>query len=518
MARSLHVAVAALLCLLAIRHAAGEGGGDSVHTVATIECTSYFTWQIIGLAYSHRRSGQPGNFTVLMSCTEELWEALPEADRAFFTNEASGIDRLDTGPRALSSFLSFFLSAGDPYPGINKPVAVADWLAKTDVREEFVLIVDADMVLRGPLLPEVSGFTLMHREDLRRMAPHWLRLSEDAWNLTGDAFAAEGDRPWIAEIADPRATKAGLFAHPPRPSAFNTSGYERLRDLLAIEARFLLFCVLVTVNAAFCERHRRRCPPSAELERECGVAEAIAAELSEAFATLELPPPGDGEEAQSGAAAGAGPSPPPGPPQQQQPAARGAAAAQGRAQAQGQRQEQQAGQQRPEAPAHVGRVPAPAPAPWDEAPAEAPAQGGPGEESSGKQPEGDGLRLARLEASLNHLRVELGQLGLVVNAIRVEAGRLGRLEASLNSLRVDVARLARTLGRLADAQGASLAAAGEEEEGEEQRCDVEGEDGSCGCEGGECAVWDAGADDGAAEPAAAGAGCSGNEPRPPPSS
>jgi hypothetical protein len=28
--------------------------------------------------------------------------------------------------------------------------------------------------------------------------------------------------------------------------------------------------VVVTLNAAFCERHRKLCPPSEELDRECG--------------------------------------------------------------------------------------------------------------------------------------------------------------------------------------------------------------------------------------------------------
>ena len=28
--------------------------------------------------------------------------------------------------------------------------------------------------------------------------------------------------------------------------------------------------VVVTLNAAFCERHRKNCPPSEELDRECG--------------------------------------------------------------------------------------------------------------------------------------------------------------------------------------------------------------------------------------------------------
>jgi hypothetical protein len=299
------------------------------------------------------------------------------------------------------------------YPGINKPVAVVDWLANTDVKEDYVLVIDADMIMRRPILPQevgaapgtaisgffgyligvdnelalrhvpqvqprndtragpagrrgdqVGGFTLMATADMRRVAPLWLKLSEDvredplAWNLTGDHYAKEGDRPWIAEMYgysfgcaaadvwhiatgrlmrypgyavdreiyqdppsvlhygilwevagtgysfdkhwhydfdalacppwhmsdDPFHTKRGLFAHPPRPSSLNTTGLELLRDLLAIE-------VLVTLNEAFCERHRHACPPSEELERECGKAEAIAQELRDTYASLPPLPP-----------------------------------------------------------------------------------------------------------------------------------------------------------------------------------------------------------------------------------
>jgi hypothetical protein len=38
---------------------------------------------------------------------------------------------------------------------LNKPVAVVDWLAKHDVREDYILIIDADMIMRRPLLPQV---------------------------------------------------------------------------------------------------------------------------------------------------------------------------------------------------------------------------------------------------------------------------------------------------------------------------------------------------------------------------
>lgn len=42
------------------------------------------------------------------------------------------------------------------YPGINKPVAVIDWLVHTDVAEDWVLIIDADMIMRRPILPQVG--------------------------------------------------------------------------------------------------------------------------------------------------------------------------------------------------------------------------------------------------------------------------------------------------------------------------------------------------------------------------
>ena len=41
--------------------------------------------------------------------------------------------------------------------GINKPVAVLDWLEKTQPREEYILILDADMIMRRPFDPVRLG-------------------------------------------------------------------------------------------------------------------------------------------------------------------------------------------------------------------------------------------------------------------------------------------------------------------------------------------------------------------------
>ncbi|KAL4443932.1 hypothetical protein ABPG75_011669 [Micractinium tetrahymenae] len=373
-------------------------GDASIHTVITTECSPYFSWQTLGMFYSHKRAGQPGPITRIMCCTPEEYERLPEADR-------------DLVPTHVAPSFTHHPRLGDVYSAYNKPLAIIDWLAKNEVKEEYVLVIDADMIMRTPFTAEdvgakpglacaayfgymkgvknqlamkhvpyvkprndtiagprgrrgdqVGGFTLMHREDLRRVAPHWLKFTEavrfdpDAWELTGDAYSThKGDRPWISEMygysygcatadvwhtvhhtamlypgyevaepphvlhygllwhvpgtdysfdkhwhyqfdplscppwqigTNPRESHKGLFAHPPHPRSFKTSGAALLRDLMSIEA-------IITLNAAFCERFRRVCPPSEELERECGKAEQLMRDYDEAYRELEaaLPDP-----------------------------------------------------------------------------------------------------------------------------------------------------------------------------------------------------------------------------------
>ena len=50
-------------------------------------------------------------------------------------------------------------------------------------------------------------------------------------------------------------------------------GLHLLQDLLSVE-------VPLTLNEAFCEHHRRRCPPSDELERECDQALPLCPDAS----------------------------------------------------------------------------------------------------------------------------------------------------------------------------------------------------------------------------------------------
>ena len=58
------------------------------------------------------------------------------------------------------------------------------------------------------------------------------------------------------------------------------SALERYRDLLAAQ-------VGATLNAALCERHLARCPPSAELRVQCHNAKALEAAIDAALAEVE---------------------------------------------------------------------------------------------------------------------------------------------------------------------------------------------------------------------------------------
>lgn len=48
-----------------------EVAHPKIHTVFSTECTPYFDWQTVGLMHSYGLSGQPGNITRLLSCTDD---------------------------------------------------------------------------------------------------------------------------------------------------------------------------------------------------------------------------------------------------------------------------------------------------------------------------------------------------------------------------------------------------------------------------------------------------------------
>ncbi|KAK6155251.1 hypothetical protein DH2020_009499 [Rehmannia glutinosa] len=197
-----------------------------IHTIFSTECTPYFDWQTVGLVHSFYQSGQPGGITRLLSCTEEDLKQYKGHDLA---------------PTHYVPSMSRHPLTGDWYPAINKPAAVVHWVNHVRTDAEYVVILDADMIMRGPITPwefnaakgrpvstpydyligcdnelakihtrhpeacnKVGGVIIMHIRDLKRFALLWLHKTEEVradmghWSkdITGDVYEAG----WISEI------------------------------------------------------------------------------------------------------------------------------------------------------------------------------------------------------------------------------------------------------------------------------------------------------------------------------
>ena len=166
------------------------------------------------MIFSFKMSGQPGKVTRVMCCTEE--------EKAKYPKEL--LNAVDTW---VAPSMTVNPHNGDHYAAYNKPEAVIDWLDHNTPEEEYVLVLDSDMVLRRPFfvevmgpklgwavgarytymigvnnelalrhIPEVAprndtlagpygrradqvgGFFFIHRDDLKRMSHDWLGFSE----------------------------------------------------------------------------------------------------------------------------------------------------------------------------------------------------------------------------------------------------------------------------------------------------------------------------------------------------
>ncbi|GER29530.1 peptidyl serine alpha-galactosyltransferase [Striga asiatica] len=197
-----------------------------IHTIFSTECTPYFDWQTLGLVHSFHQSGQPGEITRLLSCTDEDLKEYKGHDLA---------------PTHYVPSMSRHPLTGDWYPAINKPAAVLHWVNHVKTDAEYIVILDADMIMRGPVTPwefnaakgrpvstpydyligcdnelakihtrnpgacnKVGGVIIMHIRDLKRFAMLWLHKTEEVradvghWAkvFTGDIYEAG----WISEM------------------------------------------------------------------------------------------------------------------------------------------------------------------------------------------------------------------------------------------------------------------------------------------------------------------------------
>ena len=216
-----------------------------VHIVFTSECNNtQFDWFAVGVFESFRASGFHGNITRLLACSAEARthtrtrtrtrthaHAHARTHARTLAHTRTSLRRtLSWGPKALASYKGMSIGEGvgrtfvhpnyrhnplngDVSASYNKPASVMHWSSEADFTEEFVLFIDADMLLLKPIDPVAMGakrgtvvservsymigtsnklaaqflppeavpkakpvgwYHIFHRDDLRQIAPRWL--------------------------------------------------------------------------------------------------------------------------------------------------------------------------------------------------------------------------------------------------------------------------------------------------------------------------------------------------------
>ncbi len=216
----LALTLATACCLLSAPPASAEVGlserPGNVHTLILTDCAKYQDWQTIAAAFAWRESGQPGKVTRIANCNEKdtkvyskamldvvhthmapqyAWNerlkdyyagvgkkhshrvtgSLPAWHAAFSwccngatdachigeptcaTIQFDMLHKFQSQPAYVPTCLTYVLLACPA--AYNKPGALVDWLNKTKVEEEYVLLLDSDMLLRRPFLPEEFNLT-----------------------------------------------------------------------------------------------------------------------------------------------------------------------------------------------------------------------------------------------------------------------------------------------------------------------------------------------------------------------
>lgn len=131
-----------------------------VWTVFCAECTNNFDYKSIGVYWSHRLSGMPGGVTRLLACDEEQLKRYKGLNlgNTFVHRNYGRIQHKRRVPEG-ETHPPTGSRAQDSSPSYNKPGSIMEWVMHSEEAKstDYVLYIDADMLLRKPLDPIAMG-------------------------------------------------------------------------------------------------------------------------------------------------------------------------------------------------------------------------------------------------------------------------------------------------------------------------------------------------------------------------
>ena len=201
---------------------------QTYHMVFNVESKQYFEWQSRYSVFWHKQVGQPGKITRLLSMGGK-WPTDP-------TPHPSGDHLMKEVPTHVAPAYDYGI---DQYVAHNKPLSITHWLQTADVKEDIIIVADPDCALiskvdiaveEGSPVATQGYYTfqstksieyqiaahyckgicqhfdpiavpvIIHRNDLARLAPLWLKYTED---IRRDR---QGPNKWPIEWNDNRFT------------------------------------------------------------------------------------------------------------------------------------------------------------------------------------------------------------------------------------------------------------------------------------------------------------------------
>lgn len=178
-----------------------RNSGGNIHTLFFSECNNFFDWQSLALLYSFNNSKQLGNITRLLACSDyKSYDDILKYNSNTFVHK-----NMRNDPTIEEK----------GYPLYNKPYSLVSFFENMDIKEEYIIVLDSDMIIRKPIDPKklgvkrgtvvssdypylvgadnnfknrfldtnnkiykVGGFYIFHIDDLKKIAPLWLSYTK----------------------------------------------------------------------------------------------------------------------------------------------------------------------------------------------------------------------------------------------------------------------------------------------------------------------------------------------------
>lgn len=205
---------------------------EGYHVIASGQCNFYQDWQMAVLWWSLRENWNNARFTRLLNCGGSLTNIASEEEEEEMIDEKRRKYKYGSiMPTVWAPDWAIHPRSKDKYAPYNKPLGVVEFLKNNSIKERWIVVIDPDQIVKKPMndlkpmlgkpvaqkvtfpmknldhvgkyfglkmkeMDQVSVPIIIHQNDLRRLAPLWLKITE----MIREVPQLKKWAGWIAEM------------------------------------------------------------------------------------------------------------------------------------------------------------------------------------------------------------------------------------------------------------------------------------------------------------------------------